>query len=258
MIKFAFCLETQSEINIDNYDFNIHKTLLCKYNHPLLPKLGKQLIHHYSHYPNTLCSLTNPKTIWHENWQKLFKKTEVAFRKEIGKHIADIVTENNRVVEIQHSPISEKDIKSREKTYKDMIWIFDIRNEITGSEFVCKDKNFALVKASKKYLFSTEKETYYDCGNYLLKKIDILNKYLLCEIIPYDSFFSSLNETPLFPIDLLITNSNFSFAFEIEKLFIKKNPFGKIEKIYFETDSENDYTPFLSSKYIPNRYFLPF
>lgn len=253
MIKLAFCKETQTYVDIKNYDNNIHKTLLCKYGHLLFPKLGKEMVHHYAHYANTSCS--NIKTIWHENWQKLFRDTEVIFYKdgmrENNKHIADIVTEKKRVIEIQHSPIGIEDIKSREEIYGNMIWIFDIRNQVTGTEFICQSKDICLIKPNKKYLFLTEKETYYDCGNCLLKKINVFKKFAICKKISYLDFFSYMETVPFYSLDLLITDFDFSFSFEIDLLKIENN------KIYFETSLENNYTPFLPSKYIPNRYFLP-
>lgn len=54
-------------------------------------------------------------------WQEI-----VAIDEKTGeKHIADIKTNGNMVVEFQHSNISEEERISREKYYKDMIWIVD-------------------------------------------------------------------------------------------------------------------------------------
>ena len=44
------------------------------------------------------------------------------------KHIADIKASSGFVVEIQHSPISEQELLSRENFYGDMIWIVDARD----------------------------------------------------------------------------------------------------------------------------------
>ena len=44
------------------------------------------------------------------------------------KHIADIKTPGGFVVEVQHSPIAAHEVLSRERYYKNMIWIVDARH----------------------------------------------------------------------------------------------------------------------------------
>ena len=44
------------------------------------------------------------------------------------RHIADVKADNGLVVEIQHSPIAESEMQSREDFYGDMIWIVDARD----------------------------------------------------------------------------------------------------------------------------------
>ena len=54
---------------------------------------------------------------------------------QFKKHIADVKTPGGFVVEVQHSPISEKEARSRESFYREMIWIVDAR-QLTGWFFV--------------------------------------------------------------------------------------------------------------------------
>ena len=44
------------------------------------------------------------------------------------KHIADVKADSGIVVEVQHSPITEVELRSREDFYENMIWIVDARD----------------------------------------------------------------------------------------------------------------------------------
>ena len=46
------------------------------------------------------------------------------------KHVADVKTPSGVVVEVQHSRISEDELRSREDFYSDMIWIVDARDVV--------------------------------------------------------------------------------------------------------------------------------
>jgi len=69
-------------------------------------------------------------TEWHRQWQECFSEQyrEIVHKDpETGeKHIADIkipIAGKELVIEFQNSPISAKEIQSREHFYKDMIWV---------------------------------------------------------------------------------------------------------------------------------------
>ena len=55
------------------------------------------------------------------------------------KHVADVKTPSGVVVEVQHSRISEDELRSREAFYDDMIWIVDARDVVwmTSHDLVC-------------------------------------------------------------------------------------------------------------------------
>ena len=251
MITTAFCKETNTHVSIENYNPEIHKTLYCKNAHPLMAKRGTTLKHHFAHHQNTACDSKN-KTEWHINWQKNFEEIEIPFP---PKHVADIV-HGDLVIEIQHSNISTNDISSREETYGNMIWIFDVKNSVTGSEFICRDDaGKCIVKLNRKCLFQTTKPTYYDCGKYLLRKISLHNRYALCEIVSYSDFAKSISvsEKECGKFDCLVTDSDFGFSFQVFELQYRCG------KIFFESpEKEVNYSPFLESKYVANRFFLPF
>lgn len=279
MIKTAFCTETGCFVDIKDYDPSIHKNLFCTEWHPLTPKKGNIMTHHYAHQVNTTCKHQN-KTEWHLRWQSLSFQTEVRFHTsstslpstslpstssstslsaiqntESKLKIADIISKENRVIEIQHSPIKEDEVKERENTYGDMIWIFDVRNSVTGTEFICRCEKYCLIKPNKRYLFYSTKETYFDCGKYLLKKKERLGKYILCEINNYKDF-CEVHFDKIYPYE-----DDFEFAFIVDRLIYQNN------KLYFsasfpedpeDPEDLSDYSPFQESKYVPFRYFLPY
>lgn len=269
MITTAYCKETNSIIKIADYNPDIHKTILCNNMHPLTPKLGNIKRHHFAHQAYTDCDHKN-KTLWHLTYQSLFPQTEITFpNKNFPKYniqqnkpesleksqkrynIADILVEGT-VIEIQHSPISKEEIRERELAYEKMIWIFDVKNSVTGTNFICQDHlGYCILQLNKKYLYQTEQETYYDCGKHLCQKLSLHGKYALCKIVAYQDFAKKFTTIPHEPFNVLITDPDFEFAFTVPKLQVQ------LAKIFFESDLlTEDYSPFSSSHYFPNRYFL--
>jgi competence CoiA-like predicted nuclease len=100
----------------------------------LIAKCGEIKIWHFAHKTKNDCSSWwKPMTEWHKSWQEQFPKKyrEVVHKDpETGeKHIADIKTDDDVIIEFQHSPISIKEIQSRENFYgKKMIWVLDGKN----------------------------------------------------------------------------------------------------------------------------------
>ncbi|WPO78207.1 competence protein CoiA [Flavobacterium sp. KACC 22761] len=97
---------------------------------PVVAKCGTKRIHHWAHQGNKNCDKWwEPETEWHRNWKKEFplKWQEIIMRDEItGEvHIADIRTDNNIIIEFQHSHIDIKEQTSRENFYPNLIWVID-------------------------------------------------------------------------------------------------------------------------------------
>lgn len=96
----------------------------------LIPKCGDYKIHHWSHKGNKNCDAWwEPETEWHRTWKNNYPKDwqEVsAINETTGeKHIADVRTPNNLVIEFQHSHIDPEERTSRENFYKNMVWVVD-------------------------------------------------------------------------------------------------------------------------------------
>ncbi|HEY9000800.1 MAG TPA: competence protein CoiA family protein [Mucilaginibacter sp.] len=98
----------------------------------LIAKCGSIKIHHWAHKQNLDCDpWWEPITQWHLDWQNNFAPTwrEVIFQdKESGEfHRADIQTPQGVTIEFQHSPISLKELESRNAFYKKLIWVVNAK-----------------------------------------------------------------------------------------------------------------------------------
>lgn len=134
---------------------------------PVIAKCGNQKNHHWAHKSNNSCdNWWESETEWHRAWKNHFSKDwqEVFLSdEETGeKHIADIYTAQGLVIEFQHSNIKHEERISREKFYKNMIWVVDgsnSRNDFAYSRFVKnKPSSSILNKAGFYWCFNPEKQ----------------------------------------------------------------------------------------------------
>lgn len=100
---------------------------LCE--RPVFSKCGEVNVWHWAHLKGESCdSWYEPETEWHKNWKSIFGKdnSEIVIKKDGIKHIADILTNENVVIELQNSPIQKPIIRRREIFYEDrMLWIIN-------------------------------------------------------------------------------------------------------------------------------------
>ena len=99
----------------------------------MIPKCGRYVRWHWAHKRRSGCDPWHEaETDWHLMWKDCFPQyfqERVNVDERTGeRHIADVKADNGLVVEIQHSPISESEMQSREDFYGDMIWIVDARD----------------------------------------------------------------------------------------------------------------------------------
>lgn len=106
----------------------------------LTPRCGLNNKWHWAHPPKTCDPWYEPESKWHINWKNLFPKEQQEVRME--DHRADIKGKNY-VVELQHSPISTDEIYERENFYRDMIWIFDLREPFKKGHFTIKEQDLS-------------------------------------------------------------------------------------------------------------------
>ena len=111
----------------------------------LCPKQGLVRRPHFAHLSGKACEYITNKTEWHYEWQERFglENSEIVFSYKGYKHIADIQI-GNKVIEFQHSRISERDVYERNSFYSywglKVVWIFDIRKDYEEQEIRCYEK----------------------------------------------------------------------------------------------------------------------
>lgn len=110
---------------------------------PVLAKCGRIKVRHWAHAAGKDCDpWYEPETEWHRAWKALFDPEQVEVA--MGEHRADVLA-GGRVVELQNSPISPKEIEARERFYGRMAWI------VNAERFA---KHFYLVRAKGGGVFS--------------------------------------------------------------------------------------------------------
>lgn len=95
----------------------------------LVARKGDQRNDHWAHINGRKCDAWyEPKGEWHRCWQGRFPKEwqEVGISREGSepeRHIADIKTSDDWVIEFQYSHIDTADIGRREQFYGNMVWV---------------------------------------------------------------------------------------------------------------------------------------
>ncbi|MBR1907750.1 competence protein [bacterium] len=136
---------------------NIKKAICPLCGEIVISKCGKIKIFHWAHKSKQNCDpWQENETEWHRNWKNNFPKEcqeVIMFDENTGeKHIADVKTKTDIILEFQHSYINTNEQCSREKFYKNVIWIVDANKSYNN--FI-KNKNDITLK-----LFSKEKYFY--------------------------------------------------------------------------------------------------
>ena len=91
----------------------------------VIPKCGQYVRWHWAHKRRSGCDPWHEaETDWHLMWKNCFPQhcqERVHVDERTGeKHIADVKADSGLVVEVQHSPIAEDEMQSRESFYGDI------------------------------------------------------------------------------------------------------------------------------------------
>ncbi|MCK4820379.1 hypothetical protein KA005_31735 [bacterium] len=93
----------------------------------LIARCGDVNVNHWAHEGNRNCDpWWENETEWHRSWKDKFPLDwqEVSHFDENGeKHIADVKTENNWVLEFQHSYLKPEERRARESFYTKLVWV---------------------------------------------------------------------------------------------------------------------------------------
>ena len=203
-------LYNETRLHVKDFDKDEHKNNVFCFacNSSLIGKKGMIKIHHYSHVKNSGCVIDRERDsrgVWNIMWQNIaqtqFIEKYINYNGEI--HIADIINENNLVIEVKDSNLSQAKINYRENFYNNMIWILNgndiVINPNQEDEYLCikynilftTTNNYNIVKITKKLWTLIKKKAYIDIGYQMLEIIKHLdNYYCICKTIPYPDFLS--------------------------------------------------------------------
>ena len=107
---------------------------------PMIAKCGEIKIRHWAHKGRRRCDpWWENETEWHRAWKNRFpvEWQEVIHRASDGeKHIADVKTANEWVIEFQHSHIDPDERRARNDFYPKLVWVVDgTRRKTDRSQF---------------------------------------------------------------------------------------------------------------------------
>jgi len=136
---------------------------------PVIAKCGTRKIWHWAHKSKTECdNWWEPETEWHRTWKNNYptdwQEVSLLDERTGEKHIADVRTVHNLIVEFQHSPIKPEERTSREQFYKNMVWIVDgTRLKYDYPRFLKGKKN------------SFENTIFYNTDNSKIFRVDLID-----------------------------------------------------------------------------------
>ncbi|NKC13708.1 MAG: hypothetical protein GKR94_16425 [Gammaproteobacteria bacterium] len=95
----------------------------------VIAKCGEIRVNHWAHRRGQNCDYWwERETEWHRNWKDSFPThwQEFVHRDENGeRHIADVKTDHDWVIEFQHSYLKPEERESRDAFYSKLIWVVD-------------------------------------------------------------------------------------------------------------------------------------
>ncbi len=102
----------------------------CRYcGSELIAKCGEVKVHHWAHKGKLNCdSWWENETDWHRTWKNYFPEDwqEVIHKDKNGdRHIADVETPEEWVIEFQHSYLNPEERRSRIAFYSKLVWVVD-------------------------------------------------------------------------------------------------------------------------------------
>jgi len=124
----------------------------------LIAKCGEIVIHHWAHKKKCSDHWWENETEWHRNWKNKFPNEwqEVIHRDESGeKHIADVKTPDDWVIEFQHSAIKPEERRSRNNFYNknsQLIWVVDCKRRKTDVKQFANELLYSFSTSNPKIL----------------------------------------------------------------------------------------------------------
>jgi competence CoiA-like predicted nuclease len=127
-----YCFINGAQINIQDYiNINNKQKITCQKGHELILANGEKRKAYFRH-KNSDDVGGNPMTLWHIEWQNYFPITEVCFQckpNQIKERRADVLLNEKKTLEIQHSKYEKEEIDNRKYDYSlhgiEIIWLID-------------------------------------------------------------------------------------------------------------------------------------
>jgi competence CoiA-like predicted nuclease len=114
-------------------------------NSIMIAKCGEIMIPHWAHKTHDVNCLYRPETQWHLEWKAEAINHGCTVEKRIGNNITDVLISNSRVLELQHSGITAKEIQKRCISYgfdgKHTDWMFDMENKFDNYQLNLSEKD---------------------------------------------------------------------------------------------------------------------
>ena len=136
MSNYCFINEVNIEVN-DYIKQNCKKKITCRQGHELILVNGDKRKPHFRH-KHSYDTGGPPMTFWHSEWQSYFPITEKVFsckQTQIKERRADVLLNNNKTLEIQHSKYEREEIDNRKHDYQlhniDIVWLIDGNKSIS-------------------------------------------------------------------------------------------------------------------------------
>lgn len=97
----------------------------------VIAKCGDHRVWHWAHKGVRVCDpWWESETEWHRNWKNEFPadwQEFVHIAQDGEKHVADVKTTSDMVIEFQHSFLKADERRAREAFYRKMVWVVDGR-----------------------------------------------------------------------------------------------------------------------------------
>ena len=127
----------------------------------MISKCGPHKVDHWAHKAGSNCDPWHEGVgPWHREWQDYVQEKYVEFR--MPPHAADILGIGNRVIELQHSPISADEIAAREAFYGNMVWVFDATERF---EMITVGRRTFFALGRTKHIDDCKKPVFLDFGS---------------------------------------------------------------------------------------------
>ena len=120
---------------------------------PVVAKCGEKRIWHWSHKGTRHCDVWwENETEWHRAWKDCFPIhwQEVVHPAPNGeRHIADVKTDHDWVIEFQHSYLKADERRARDNFYQKLIWVVDgTRRETDRAQLGARQATCRLIYAA--------------------------------------------------------------------------------------------------------------